>query len=91
MLVHQFDYAAPASRDTGERVIGNDNRQTGFLHQEFVEIAQQRATASQHDTPIGDIRSQFRWCLFQGFLSRRRRYPADGSCRASRISLLNSA
>src|SRR3546814_9107743 len=34
----------------------------------LVEIAQQRATAGQHDAALGDVRAQFRRRAFEGLL-----------------------
>ena len=68
MLVHEFNHAAAATCNTGQWVVGNDHRQAGFFHQQLVEITQHCATAGQYDAAFGDIGTQFRRRLLQGFL-----------------------
>ncbi len=60
MLIHHFQRTATATRYTGQRVFGDDHRQTGFLRQQLVQITQQRTTTGQDQTTLGDVRSQFR-------------------------------
>ena len=39
VLVDELDDPSAAPGDAGQRVVGDDDRQSGFLHQEFVEVA----------------------------------------------------
>src|SRR3546814_7532716 len=48
------------SSDLGQRILRHADRKPGFLAQIFIEPADQRPTARQHDTLIDDIRRQFR-------------------------------
>ena len=65
MHIHQFHCLAAAAGDAGQGIVGNDDRQTGFLAQQFVEVAQQCATAGQHEAAFGDVGREFRRRLFQ--------------------------
>ena len=68
MFVDQLDNPAAATRDARQRIVSNYDRQSGFFHQQFVDIAQQCAATGQDDATIGDIGAQFRRRLLQRFL-----------------------
>jgi len=61
---------AAATRDTGQRVFGHDDRQPGFLAEQLVEIAQQRTTAGQHHAALGDVGREFGGRLLECALHR---------------------
>src|SRR5471032_4092 len=69
VFVHHFQCTATAASNAGQRVFGNDHRQTGFLGQQLVEVTQQGATTGQYQTTLGDIGSQFRRRLLQRALN----------------------
>jgi hypothetical protein len=69
-FIEQFESTAATAGNAGERIIGDHDRQAGFFHQQFVDVAQQGAAAGQHDAALGNIGTQFRWCLLQCGLHR---------------------
>ena len=46
VLVDEFDDSTTATGDTGQRIIGDNDRQSGFFHQQLVEVAEQCAATS---------------------------------------------
>lgn len=60
MFIHHFQGTATAASNAGQRVFGDDHRQTGFLGQQLVEVTQQGATTGQDQATLGDVGSQFR-------------------------------
>ena len=77
-LVHQLQDSPAAARDAGERIIGHHDRQPRLFGEQLVDIAQQRHTAGEDDAALGDVRTEFRWRLFERLLDRdrNRRRPA---------------
>ena len=65
MLVNQFQNAAAATSDTGQGVFGGNNRQTGFFHQQAVQVLEQGAATGQYNAAFGDVGTQFRRGLFK--------------------------
>ncbi len=43
-LVHQLEDATATACHAGEGILGDDDRQAGFFHQQLVDVTQQRAT-----------------------------------------------
>lgn len=70
VAVHHLQRTATAASHAGQRLLGDDHRQAGFLCQQLVQVAQQRATAGQHQAALGDIRGQLRRRLLEGALDR---------------------
>src|SRR6185437_12500292 len=67
-LVHQLENATATARDAGKWIIGHDDGQARFFCQEFVDVAQESASAGQNDAMLGDVASEFGGRLFQGLL-----------------------
>jgi hypothetical protein len=65
---HALQRHAAAAHHAGQRVFGHQHRQAGFLGQQAVQVAQQRAAAGQHHAALGDVGAQFRRGLFQRVL-----------------------
>src|SRR5690348_4570298 len=65
VLVDQFQRTATAAGDAGQRVVGNLHVQAGFLGDQPVQVAQQRAAAGQHDATLGHVRAQLGRRLLQ--------------------------
>src|SRR3546814_15683930 len=57
MRIEQFQRAAAAAGDAGQRVFGDLHVQAGFLAQQATHVAQQRAAAREHDAQLGDRKS----------------------------------
>src|ERR1041385_7654131 len=70
-VLHLLERLAGAAHHAGERVIGNDHRQAGLLHQEPIEVAQQRAAAGEHHALLGDVGAELGRRLLEGGLHRR--------------------
>jgi rod shape-determining protein MreC len=51
--------------------------QAGFLAEQAVEVAQQRAAAGEHDAALGDVRAQFRRGLLQRLREKALAYSHD--------------
>src|SRR5690606_11531645 len=51
-----------------QRIVGDDDRQAGFFHQQLVDVAQQRAAAGEHDAALRDVGAELRRRLLQRFL-----------------------
>src|SRR5437660_2452859 len=70
-VLHLLERLARAAYDAGERVVGDDHRQPRLLHQQPVEVAQQRAAAGEHHAFLGDVGAEFGRRLLQRGLHRR--------------------
>ena len=70
LAVDHLEQNTAAAGHTGQWIIGHDDRQTGFLSEQFIEVTQQRAATSENQTALGDIRSQLRWRLLERALDR---------------------
>src|SRR5438105_13317883 len=70
-VLQLLERLARAAHDAGERVVGNDDRQSGFFHEQPVEIAQQRAAAGQHHALLGDVGAELWRRLLERGLHRR--------------------
>lgn len=57
-----------ADRDTGQRRVGNGNRQLGLAAQKIIDAAQQRAAAEQDEATRSEVGSQFRRCPLERLL-----------------------
>src|SRR3954471_22657207 len=68
--LHLFQGASGAERDAAQRVLGDRYRQSGRMTQHEIQIGEQRAAASQHDTLIDDIGGQFGRGVFERDLDR---------------------
>jgi len=60
MPIHLFHGSTATPCHAGQGIVRHNDRQTRFLGNEPVQIPQQRATASQNDTALGDVRRQLR-------------------------------
>ena len=69
--------------DAGQRLVGDDDRQAGFFHQQAVEVAQQGATAGQ-DHALSAMSAPSSGGFFQRRLDRETIW-LSGSVRASRF------
>src|SRR5438105_8597704 len=65
-VLHLLERLARAAHHARERIVGDDHRQPGFLHQQPVEVAQQRAAAREHHAFFGDVGAE----LGRGLLER---------------------
>ena len=64
-LVEQLEGAAATAGNTGEGIVSDDHGQAGLLHQQAIQVAQQRAATGQDDTALGNICTEFRWRLLE--------------------------
>src|SRR5260221_4490077 len=69
-LVHKFEDSATAARYAGERIVGDDHWESGLLHQELVDVAQQRATAREDDAALCHVGTEFGRSLLECLLDR---------------------
>src|SRR5215472_18624509 len=67
-LVHQLENAPTPACYAGQRVIRHDDGKTGLLGEEFVDVAQQRATAREDDASLGHVCAELWRGLFQRLL-----------------------
>src|ERR1700730_12436619 len=67
-LVHQLENAPATAGHAGQRVIRHHDREPGLLGEQLVDVAQQRATAGEHDATLGDVRAQLRRSLLERLL-----------------------
>src|SRR5580658_1572202 len=65
MLLGEFENAAAAARHAGERVIGDDHGEPGLLGDQFVDVAQQRSPAREHDAALRHIAAEVGGRLLQ--------------------------
>src|SRR5262245_17927785 len=70
MLFGQLEDAAAAAGDAGQRIVGDDDRQAGFLHEQLVDVLEQRAATGQDDAALGDVRAELRRRLLERLLDR---------------------
>ena len=54
-MIHFFQCHARAAYHASQWVVGDDDGQAGFFHQQAIEIAQQRTTTGQHHTAFGNV------------------------------------
>src|SRR5580765_3747293 len=64
-VLHLFERLARAAHHAGERVVGDDHRQSGLFHEQAVEVAQQRAAAGEHHAFLGDVGAELGRCLLE--------------------------
>src|SRR3977135_764203 len=69
-LVHKFEDPATTARHAGERIVGDDHRESGLLHQELIDVAQQRAAAGEDNAALGYVGTQLGGRLFECLLDR---------------------
>src|SRR5690242_2672331 len=69
-VLHLLESLARAAHHAGQRVVGDDHREPGLLHQQPVEVAQERAAAGEHHALLGDVRAELGRRLLQGRLHR---------------------
>src|SRR5688572_5703543 len=69
-LIHQLENATASAGDAGEGIVCDDDRQTGLLREQFVDVAQQRAATRKHDATLGDVGSELRRSLLERGLDR---------------------
>src|ERR1700730_17684097 len=67
-LVQQLANAPPTAGHARQGVIRHHDRETCFLGEQLVDVAQQRAAAGEHDATLGDVRAQLRRSLLEGLL-----------------------
>src|ERR1700726_3346247 len=67
-LVHQLENAPATAGHAGQGVIRHHDRETFFLGEQLVDVAQQRAAAGEHDATLGDVRAQLRRSLLERLL-----------------------
>src|SRR5690348_3058150 len=69
-LIHQLEDAAATACDAGERIVRDYDGEAGLLRKELVDVTQERATASEDDTALCDVRTELRRRLFERLLYR---------------------
>src|ERR1035441_4438080 len=67
-LIHELENTTAAASDAGQWIVRDDDREPRFLHQQFVDIAQQRTAAGQDDAALGHVRAEFGRRLLEGLL-----------------------
>jgi hypothetical protein len=55
VLVDELEHAPATARDARERIFGNHDGQPSLFHQQFVDVAEQGATASQYDATFRNV------------------------------------
>ena len=69
VFVDELDNSSATASDAGQRIIGDNDWQSGFLHQEFVDVAQHGATTGEDDAAFGDVRTQLGRRLLKRFFN----------------------
>src|SRR5450631_2309910 len=69
--LHALERHAAAANDAGERIFGDKDGQAGLLGKQAVEIAQQRAAASEHHAALGDVGTELGGSLLERVLDAR--------------------
>src|ERR1700691_825846 len=64
-LIHEFENTPAATSHAREWIVGDDYGKAGLLHQQLVDIAQQRAAAGQYDAALGHICAELGWGLLE--------------------------
>src|SRR6185295_1428298 len=59
------EHLARAQHHAAERIVGDRNRQPGFLANTFVQILEQRPSSGQHDAAVADVSGEFRRGAFE--------------------------
>src|SRR5271156_1626582 len=65
VFLGEFEDTAAATRNAGKRVVRNHHGQTGFFHEQFVDVAQQGAAPGEYDAALRHVGAKFRRRLFQ--------------------------
>src|SRR5262249_8519925 len=69
-LVHLLQRLAGTAHHASQWIIGNDDWQPGLLHEQPIDVTQQRSATSKDHPLLGDVCPQFWWCLLKGGLDR---------------------
>src|SRR6185312_11793467 len=69
-LIHQLEDASATACDAGERIVRDYDGKAGLLRQELVDVTQERATAREDDTALGDVRTELGRRLFERLFHR---------------------
>jgi hypothetical protein len=77
-VLGSLEDAAGATHDTGERIVGDTDREVRHLAHQEIEAAQQRTASGEEDAAIHDVRRQLGRRLLERFAQRvhRPRAPA---------------
>ena len=67
-FLKMFQRFAATAHHAGQGIVGHHHGQAGFLLEQAVQVAQQRAAAGQGDALVGDVGAQLGRRLFQGDL-----------------------
>lgn len=60
-----FKSDTATANDAGQWLFSNQNRQTGFFHQQTIDVMQECAATGQHHAFFGNVGTQFRRNLFK--------------------------
>src|SRR5687768_18607335 len=61
VLLFVVENASGPAHDAGERIFIDMNRKAGFLREEQVESADERATTRHDDPAVDDVAGELRW------------------------------
>src|SRR6185312_6136169 len=69
-FVHELQDPPAAASHARQRIVRHHDGQSGFLREELVDVAQQRAAAGEHDAALRDVRTELRRSLLERLLDR---------------------
>src|SRR5260370_26349704 len=60
MLFRELEDSSPSASHASQRIIGDEHRQPGLFHDQFIDVAQQCASTGEHDTALRHIAAEIR-------------------------------
>src|SRR6266851_4675719 len=60
MLFREFEDSPASASYASQRIVGDEHRQPGLFHDQFIDVAQQCASAGEHDTALRHVTAEIR-------------------------------
>jgi len=70
MRFREFEDSSATAGHASQRIVGDERRQPGLFHDQFIDVAQQCTSTRKHDTALRHIAAEIRRRLLER-LSRR--------------------
>src|SRR5882724_2728342 len=65
MRFREFEDSSAAAGHASQRIVGDERRQPGLFHDQFIDVAQQCTTTCKHDTALRHIAAEIRRRLLE--------------------------
>src|SRR6266849_10866716 len=65
MLFRELEDSSPSASHASQRIIGDEHRQPGLFHDQFIDVAQQCTSTGKHDNALRHIAAEIRRRLLE--------------------------